>query len=47
VPIEWDELDDPELRSDRWTIRTLPQLLAEAGDPFRQLLTHAQRLPEL
>jgi bifunctional non-homologous end joining protein LigD len=47
VPIEWDEVDDPALRSDRWTIRTLPQRLAEAGDPFRPLLTHAQRLPEL
>ena len=22
MPINWDELDDPELRSDRWTIRT-------------------------
>jgi bifunctional non-homologous end joining protein LigD len=47
VPIEWDELDDPELRSDRWTIRTVPQRLAQVGDPFRQLLDHAQRLPEL
>ena len=25
VPIEWAELDDPELRPDRWTIRTRPR----------------------
>ena len=24
VPITWDELDDPDLRPDRWTIRTPP-----------------------
>src|SRR5690606_7302205 len=22
MPIDWDELDDPDLRPDRWTIRT-------------------------
>ena len=33
VPIEWDELDDPDLRPDRWTIRTVLDRLAVAGDP--------------
>ena len=38
VPIAWDELDDPELRPDRWTIRTVLDRLDRAGDPFRALL---------
>ena len=47
VPITWDELDDPELRPDRWTIRTVLDRLTEKGDPFRALLGTAQRLPDL
>jgi bifunctional non-homologous end joining protein LigD len=47
VPISWDELDDPELRPDRWTIRTVLDRLATDGDPFRALLGAAQELPEL
>jgi bifunctional non-homologous end joining protein LigD len=47
VPIAWDELDDPELRPDRWTIRTVLERLAEQGDPFRALLGAAQELPEI
>jgi bifunctional non-homologous end joining protein LigD len=45
--LEWDELDDPELRPDRWTLRTLPDRLARAGDPMRPLLGRAQTLPVL
>jgi bifunctional non-homologous end joining protein LigD len=45
VPIEWDELDDPGLRPDRWTIRTVQHRLAEHGDPFRAVLTTPQELP--
>ena len=47
VPITWDELDDPGLRPDRWTIRTVLDRLTEKGDPFRALLGTAQRLPDL
>jgi bifunctional non-homologous end joining protein LigD len=47
VPIGWDELDDPGLRPDRWTIRTVLDRLAERGDPFRALLGAAQELPEI
>jgi bifunctional non-homologous end joining protein LigD len=48
VPIEWDELDDPSLRSDMFTIRTVPDRLAERGDPFRTLLAASdQTLPPL
>ena len=48
VPLEWDELDDPELRPDRWTIRTVLERLQTVGDPFEALLTAPeQALPEL
>ncbi|HET7686609.1 MAG TPA: DNA ligase D [Candidatus Limnocylindria bacterium] len=47
APIRWDELDDPDLRPDRWTIRTLPERLATVGDLFAEALTLQQRLPPL
>jgi bifunctional non-homologous end joining protein LigD len=47
VPLEWDELDDPDLRPDRWNVRTVVERLATVGDPFRHLLTLQQTLPEL
>ena len=43
----WDELDDPDLRPDRWTIRTVLDRLADAGDPLAPLVGLAQELPEL
>ncbi len=45
TPITWDELDDPELRPDRWTVRSLPERLAKLGDLFLPAQTDAQELP--
>ncbi|MBW0101345.1 DNA polymerase ligase N-terminal domain-containing protein, partial [Pseudonocardia sp. KRD291] len=47
VPVTWDRLDDPELRPDRWTLRSAPAHVAEAGDPLAALVGYAQRLPPL
>jgi bifunctional non-homologous end joining protein LigD len=47
VPIEWDELDDPTLRPDRFTIRTVLPRIEEKGDLFAALLGADQRLPRL
>ena len=47
VPITWEELDDPDLRPDRWTVRDVAERLRTAGDPFRPALTVQQRLPTL
>jgi bifunctional non-homologous end joining protein LigD len=47
APVEWDELDDPSLRPDKWTIRTIVDRLAERGDLFRDVLDRPQRLPRL
>ncbi|HET7734983.1 MAG TPA: non-homologous end-joining DNA ligase [Nocardioidaceae bacterium] len=45
MPIRWTELDDAELRPDRWTIRTAFDRLAEVGDLFRGVLVQDQSLP--
>ena len=45
APITWEELEDPALTSDRWTIRTLPPRLAERGDLFAPALALHQDLP--
>ncbi|HET8929741.1 MAG TPA: DNA polymerase ligase N-terminal domain-containing protein [Acidimicrobiales bacterium] len=47
VPLEWDELDDPELRPDGWTIHTVADRLDQVGDPLRPLIGLAQELPRL
>lgn len=47
MPIEWDELDDPDLAPDRWSIATAPQRLAEVGDLFAPVLDSDQVLPPL
>ena len=47
VPIRWDELDDPDLRPDRWTVRTVLDRLAAAGDPLAPLIGRHQQLPKL
>jgi bifunctional non-homologous end joining protein LigD len=47
APIEWDELDDPALRPDGITIRTVLDRLAQRGDPFRTVLDDNQTLPPI
>ena len=47
MPIAWDELDDPDLRPDRWTIRDVAARISERGDVFAPVLTDAQDLPPL
>ncbi|HVB45136.1 MAG TPA: DNA polymerase ligase N-terminal domain-containing protein [Streptosporangiaceae bacterium] len=47
APIGWEELDDPSLRPDGFTIRTMLDRVAERGDLFRGVLLGGQRLPLL
>ena len=47
APIDWDELDDPGLRPDAITIRSVWDRLAERGDPFRTVLAGDQTLPPI
>jgi len=45
APITWAELDDPELRPDGFTIRSMPERVARLGDVFRPVLGGGQDLP--
>ena len=47
MPITWDELDDPQLRPDRWTVRDAMERIRRRGDPFAGVLTDNQALPAL
>ena len=47
APIRWDELDDPELAPDRWSISTLGERLDAVGDLFAPALSLEQELPPL
>jgi bifunctional non-homologous end joining protein LigD len=47
APIAWGELEDPDLRPDRWTIRTILERVGERGDLFAAALDLEQRLPKL
>jgi bifunctional non-homologous end joining protein LigD len=45
APIRWEELDDPALRPDRYTMATIEARLAEVGDLFAPVLDGGQDLP--
>lgn len=47
VPLEWHELDDPQLAGDRFTLRDIPQRVSSAGDPLAALVGLDQELPRL
>lgn len=46
TPLEWDELDGRNLRSDRFTMRDVPKRLAEHGDPWTGMRRHARSLTQ-
>jgi bifunctional non-homologous end joining protein LigD len=45
TPIAWTELEDPDLRPDRWTIATIAARVAETGDLFAPVLQADQDIP--
>jgi bifunctional non-homologous end joining protein LigD len=47
MPIVWDELSDPALAPDRWTIRTAADRLDAEGDAWAGIGRHARRLPPI
>ena len=47
APIDWAELEDPDLRPDRWTIRTILPRIEARGDLFAPALAQDQVLPPL
>jgi bifunctional non-homologous end joining protein LigD len=47
APISWDELEDPQLRPNGWSIRSILPRLAERGDLFAGSIELEQDLPPL
>jgi len=45
MPIAWEELSDPRLRPDRWTVRTAAGRLDSEGDAWARIARHARGLP--
>lgn len=45
TPLVWQELSDPGLRPDGWTIETIGARLDDGGDPWREMHRHARTLP--
>jgi bifunctional non-homologous end joining protein LigD len=44
TPVTWDELDDPALRPDGFTIHTVPDRLASGGDPWASMSRRGRAL---
>ena len=44
TPLEWDEVADPSLRPDAFTVRTVPQRLADGRQPWRGMRRRARGL---
>jgi bifunctional non-homologous end joining protein LigD len=47
LPISWDDLDDPDLAPDRWTVHDVIAHVQSAGDPLAPLVGLRQQLPSL
>ena len=45
TPLTWDEVEDPELTPQSWTMTTMPERLASKGDPWADISSHAGTLP--
>ena len=47
TPLAWEELSDPDLSPQRWTLATVPERLAAGGDPWAGIGAAAAELPRL
>jgi bifunctional non-homologous end joining protein LigD len=47
APLDWEELEDPEIGPRRWHIRNILDRLADRGDPWAEIDRHARSLAEV
>jgi bifunctional non-homologous end joining protein LigD len=47
APIDWAELDDPQLKPDAWNLRTIIDRVRKRGDLFSGILETPQELPSV
>ena len=46
TPLDWDELADADLHSQRYTMHNIFRRLGQKEDPWRNIMDHARSLPE-
>jgi bifunctional non-homologous end joining protein LigD len=46
TPLAWEELESPDLHPRRWTLATVPDRLAERGDPWEGIAAAGHPLPQ-
>ena len=46
APVTWDEVADPALTPQAFTLRTIDERLRDAGDPWADIDAHAANPPE-
>jgi DNA primase len=44
MPIRWEELSDPKLDPQGWTVKTAPKRLASEGDAWKGIAGQARAL---
>jgi bifunctional non-homologous end joining protein LigD len=44
APLHWEELEDQQMRADRWTLESMPRRLERDGDPWSDMAKGAQTL---
>lgn len=44
TPLQWEEMEDPATKPDRWTLRSVPERLDRDGDPWQGLPDAAKAL---
>jgi bifunctional non-homologous end joining protein LigD len=45
MPIHWEELEDRNLKPDRWTVKNAAARLDSEGDPWKGMMRRARKLP--
>jgi DNA primase len=45
MPIEWDELSDPRLEPDSWTVKNAADRVNTSGDVWKGMSRRARNLP--
>ncbi|MFW6115860.1 MAG: DNA primase small subunit domain-containing protein, partial [Chloroflexota bacterium] len=46
TPLDWDELSDPALDSQSYSVKNIFRRLGQKGDPWQQIMHHARSLSE-
>ena len=44
VPLDWDDVADPRIRGNAFTVRSLAARLERKGDPWKGMARHARSL---